>query len=91
MIAAQHERHAALVEGPLHLARHDGDRVRDEREELRLALPWRLRLRRRDRNVAAIAVYRSLGYSVKAEFEERLVIRRSGLSMPRLLRRLLGR
>jgi ribosomal protein S18 acetylase RimI-like enzyme len=42
-------------------------------------------------NAAAIAVYTSLGYSVKAEFEERLVIRRSGISVPRILRRLFGR
>ena len=45
---------------------------------------------RRD-NAVAIAVYTSLGYSVKAEFEERLVIRRSGISVPRMLRRLFGR
>ena len=45
---------------------------------------------RRD-NATAIAVYTSLGYSVKAEFEERLVIRRSGISVPRMLRRLFGR
>ena len=45
---------------------------------------------RRD-NAVAIAVYTSLGYSVKAEFEERLVIRRSGISVPRILRRLFGR
>ena len=42
-------------------------------------------------NAAAIAVYASLGYSVKTEFEERLVIRRSGISVPRMLRRLFGR
>jgi ribosomal protein S18 acetylase RimI-like enzyme len=42
-------------------------------------------------NAAAIAVYTSLGYSVKAEFEERLVIRRSSISVPRMLRRLFGR
>ncbi len=44
----------------------------------------------RSDNSAAIHAYASLGYSVKAEFEERLVIRRSSISMPRFLRRIFG-
>ena len=44
----------------------------------------------RSDNAAAIYAYTSLGYSVKAEFEERLVIRRSSISMPRFLRRIFG-
>ena len=44
----------------------------------------------RSDNSAAIHAYVSLGYSVKAEFEERLVIRRSSISMPRFLRRIFG-
>ena len=44
----------------------------------------------RSDNSAAIHAYASLGYSVKAEFEERLVIRRSSLSVPRFLRRFFG-
>ena len=44
----------------------------------------------RSDNTAAIRVYAALGYSVKAEFEERLVIRRSSISMPRFLRRIFG-
>ena len=41
-------------------------------------------------NSVAIRLYESLGYSVRAEFEERLVIRRSALALPRLLRRIFG-
>ncbi len=44
----------------------------------------------RSDNSAAIHAYAALGYSVKAEFEERLVIRRSSISMPRFLRRIFG-
>jgi RimJ/RimL family protein N-acetyltransferase len=44
----------------------------------------------RSDNSAAIRAYAALGYSVKAEFEERLVIRRSSISMPRFLRRIFG-
>ena len=44
----------------------------------------------RSDNSAAIHAYASLGSSVKAEFEERLVIRRSSISMPRFLRRIFG-
>ncbi|MGI9096715.1 MAG: hypothetical protein ACR2JL_05360, partial [Candidatus Limnocylindrus sp.] len=41
-------------------------------------------------NAVAIRLYQSLGYAVRAEFEERLVIRRSALALPRLLRRIFG-
>jgi RimJ/RimL family protein N-acetyltransferase len=41
-------------------------------------------------NQTAIRAYASLGYEVRAEFEERLVIRRTTLGLPRLLRRLFG-
>jgi ribosomal protein S18 acetylase RimI-like enzyme len=44
----------------------------------------------RSDNAAAVKVYESLGYSVKAEFEERLVIRRSNIMLPRFLRRIFG-
>ena len=44
----------------------------------------------RSDNSVAIHAYAALGYSVKAEFEERLVIRRSSISMPRFLRRIFG-
>jgi len=41
-------------------------------------------------NPVAVRAYASLGYEVQAEFEERLVVRRSGNALPRLLRRLFG-
>lgn len=41
-------------------------------------------------NPTAIRAYESLGYEVRAEFEERLVIRRTSIGIPRLLRRLFG-
>ena len=44
----------------------------------------------RSDNPAAVKVYESLGYSVKAEFEERLVIRRTNITLPRFLRRIFG-
>ncbi|MFM2097448.1 MAG: hypothetical protein RIT06_76 [Chloroflexota bacterium] len=44
----------------------------------------------RSDNPEAINVYRSLGYTVRAEFEERLVVRRAPLGIPRLLRRIFG-
>ena len=44
----------------------------------------------RSDNSVAIRLYQSLGYSVRAEFEERLVVRRSALALPRLLRRIFG-
>lgn len=44
----------------------------------------------RSDNPAAVKVYESLGYRVKAEFEERLVIRRTNITLPRFLRRIFG-
>jgi len=44
----------------------------------------------RSDNPAAVKVYESLGYRVKAEFEERLVIRRTNIMLPRFLRRIFG-
>ena len=41
-------------------------------------------------NAVAIRLYLSLGYETRAEFEERLVVRRSAIDLPRLVRRIFG-